>query len=264
MTVTDDDGGVGFDTLVVDVTNIIPEVTSLPDISIFSGGSVSAATKFTDVGVLDTHLASVDWGDGRSNDMTVSESGGSGSVTAEQTYLELGIFPVTVTVTDKDEGSQAITFAVTVTRLPVFIDIKPGSDDNPINLKSKGVIPVAIISTPVAGVGFQPYAAQDTNPMTLQFGPAGATIVHDPGHPEDVNGDGLMDLVIHFRTQMSGLEDGSTAAVLLGETADGRFIESFDLVRILESKGDDAPDDLSSDDSDSNNNGKTDKGKGKG
>lgn len=52
---------------------------------------------------------------------------------------------------------------------PVVIDIKPGSDPNAINPRSKGVIPVAILTTDT-------FDAQSVDPSTVQFGPSSADI----------------------------------------------------------------------------------------
>lgn len=111
---------------------------------------------------------------------------------------------------------------------PVDIDIKPGSDPNSININSKGVIPVAALTT-------GDFYAVDVDADTVRFGPANASPVHSA--LEDVDGDGDIDLILHFRTQEIGIGAGDTEAVLTGETVDGRKLEGSDSVRILENKG---------------------------
>ena len=100
--------------------------------------------------------------------------------------------------------------------LEVAIDIKPGSDPNSINLKSKGVIPVAIL-------GSADFDVTDVDVTTLSF--AGASPVHDltdllvyADHLQDVNLDGFTDLVCHFRTQDTNIASGDTSATLTGAT----------------------------------------------
>ena len=90
--------------------------------------------------------------------------------------------------------------------LTVPIDIKPGSDTNPINLKSKGKIPVAILST----TAFD--ATQELDENTITFGKAGAenSRAKCSKDTEDVNGDALLDLVCHFNTADTGFEEGDT------------------------------------------------------
>ncbi|NIS81010.1 MAG: hypothetical protein GTO14_12565 [Anaerolineales bacterium] len=105
----------------------------------------------------------------------------------------------------------------------VNIDIMPGSDPNTINPRSKGVIPVAILTTDT-------FDATTVDPDTVAFGPDGAEIVHPSGHVEDVDGDADLDLLLHFRTQETGIQCGDTEASLWGETFDGTPIEGSDSI----------------------------------
>jgi len=50
---------------------------------------------------------------------------------------------------------------------------------------------------------------------------------------EDVNGDGLLDVVCHFNTQDTGFQEGDTEGILQGQTVDGTPIEGRDSVRIV-------------------------------
>ena len=62
--ITDDDGGVGVDTLLVGVGNVIPAVNAGPDQATSEGTSSSWLRPATDVGLADTHTATINWGDG--------------------------------------------------------------------------------------------------------------------------------------------------------------------------------------------------------
>jgi hypothetical protein len=109
--------------------------------------------------------------------------------------------------------------------LEMMIDIKPGSDQNCINRGSRGVVPVAVLTTGDFDVCM-------INPDTAQF--AGAW-------PErwklvDVDDDGDDDLLFHFRTQDLNLLDSSTEATLTADLFTGEEVFGTDEVRIVPSK----------------------------
>jgi hypothetical protein len=110
--------------------------------------------------------------------------------------------------------------------LPVEVDIKPNSFPNSMNPKSKGVFPVAILSTSI-------FDATTIDPLSVQFGPDGTIEAHGKGHIEDVDGDGNDDLVLHFRTQETGIACGDTSASLTGETFDGQQIQGSDSIQTV-------------------------------
>jgi hypothetical protein len=120
----------------------------------------------------------------------------------------------------------AFEFDATPTALEVTVDIKPGEFPNTINPKSNGVISVAILTT-------ADFDATTVDPLSVEFGPEGATEAHGKGHREDVNGDGKKDLVLHFRTQETGIACGATEGVLSGETFAGQAIVGADSIKTV-------------------------------
>ena len=102
------------------------------------------------------------------------------------------------------------------------VDIKPGSYPNSTNPGSKGVIPVAILTT-------ADFDALMVDADTVEF--AGTTPRRYA--VEDVDRDGDLDLIMHFRTQETDIQPGDTEACLTGQTYDGMPIVGCDSVRIV-------------------------------
>lgn len=94
------------------------------------------------------------------------------------------------------------------------IEVKPGNGDqaDPINPRSGGVIPVAVLQTdsfdPTERTVDYRFDAAD------EVGCDSAEPVHG-GHVEDVDGDGDEDLVLHFDASETNFEHGDQKAELL-------------------------------------------------
>jgi len=113
--------------------------------------------------------------------------------------------------------------------LAVSIDIKPGSDDNPVNLKANGLLPVAILGSDTFDVG-------EIDQTTLALAGAEPQERGNSGNFgafEDVNSDGFMDLMLRFPIADLSFEPGATEAMLTGSLLDGTDIAGSDWVRLL-------------------------------
>ncbi len=126
-------------------------------------------------------------------------------------------------------GSQDALLLHYVLVLQVSIDIKPGGFPNSIFLGSNGTVPVAILSSAT-------FDATTVDPTTVTL--AGASVaLRGKGTPnasvQDVNVDGLPDLVVHVSTEALQLTEGDTQALLEATTYSGQRIEGSDSVRIV-------------------------------
>ena len=75
VAVTDDNGGTASATLTVTVLNVAPTVDAGLDVPAILREEVSiSAVVFNDLGTLDTHSATIDWGDGTTSVGAVTES----------------------------------------------------------------------------------------------------------------------------------------------------------------------------------------------
>ena len=158
--------------------------------------------------------------------LTISAPGlAEGTYTNQATITVFNEFGLSTT-----ETSEEVTCTILPNQIDVDIDIKPGSDPNSINLNGKGIISVAILGTTNSG-----FNVLDVDVTTLAFGPAGAAPAHlVGGHFEDVNDDGYLDLVSHFRTQQTGIVIGTLVACITGEL-DGIPFEGCDDINTVPS-----------------------------
>ena len=113
----------------------------------------------------------------------------------------------------------------------IDIDIKPGSYPNSINCKNKQeVITVAVLTT-------EDFDAMTVDHTTVTFEEASEIHVDKRGlpikHVEDVDQDGDIDLVFHFRLRDTKLTCASTIGTLKGLTYDGIPIEGTDSVSMI-------------------------------
>jgi uncharacterized delta-60 repeat protein len=232
LQVTDATGQGALSMTTVTVTNAAPAVTVSGPATVASGATVALASSFTDAGRLDTHTASVNWGDGTTTIGTVTETNGSGTVAGSHRYLVPGSYAIAVTVTDDDGGiGQASSASFSVSRAPVGIDVKPGDSSNTIQLSSKQVA-VAVLSTATFD------ATTKVVRTSLTFGRTGseASLLLTKGVPScstpDVNGDGRKDLQCNFTTSLLGLRTTDTQAILRARTIDGVYLEGRNTVRV--------------------------------
>ena len=73
----------------------------------------------------------------------------------------------------------------------------------------------------------------DVDRDTIAFGPPGTLPRHKKlGHVEDVDGDGIDDLMLHFPSQETGIDANDFEACLEAKTLGGQEIGDCDPVRV--------------------------------
>jgi hypothetical protein len=107
--------------------------------------------------------------------------------------------------------------------------IKPGEDPPAINMRSKGTIPVAILST----ASFDATSAVDRG--SLSFGQSGDehSLSFCNAGGGEIDGDSLQDLVCHFETGLTGFQSGDSVGLLKGKTTGGTSIHGTASVLIV-------------------------------
>ena len=186
------------------------------------------------------HTQPVD-GDGNSAGTVVVNEDGSFTYTPESDFYGDATFEYTVT----DGNGEYDTATVTIAVAPVVdavIDVKPGNghEIDPVNLGSKGVLPIVIYSD--AAIDFDATTV-DVDSIRLN----GQDVELRNAVFEDLNGDGLDDLVLHFETksvkEQEVFDSSDFGEQLLTITAEidgaaaGPDLIGQDIIRLVPQKG---------------------------
>ena len=130
----------------------------------------------------------------------------------------------------RSNGSYILTISgVSLPVTQINIDIKPGSGETaPINPKSKGVIPVALLSS-------AEFDALTVDLKTLTFGSTGnePSYVRCNKNGVDFNGDGRLDLLCHFENQLTKFDSDDVRGTVKGRTLNGMQFEGRGMLKIV-------------------------------
>ena len=152
-----------------------------------------------------------------------------------QWLFPIGLTDVTLTVTDPEGASDTAETEVTVTAREVAIDIKPGDDENTINLGSQGVLRVAFLTDDT-------FNASTIDPLTVTLagrGFSGLIKMRGKRNPqpmasfEDIDEDGDLDLLVYLEIENLALEPTATVCMLGALTTDGWVVQGQDIVNIV-------------------------------
>ncbi len=135
-------------------------------------------------------------------------------------------------------GNTAMTFrmwnwrvdAVELTgTLMAGVDIRPGSNINPVNLKSNGVLPVAIYGSDYLDVS-------QIDLLSLDLDGAGADVKGNSDYSavfKDINGDSILDLLVFFEMEDLVAEADATELTLFGMLEDGTEFRGSDSIKMV-------------------------------
>ncbi len=180
-----------------------------------------------------------------------TDAGGQAIFDVNYTSLQsLGLivdhtYNIHVKVTDSKGQSSVADTTLTIVPKPatlVAVDIKPGSCPNPVNVKSKSVLPIAILGTEdVNVITIDPTSVRLAGVAPLRRGYEDVSApVSDSNDCNcvEVGPDGFLDLTLKFKTQeiveaIGDVNDGDVLELpLTGVLSDGSPIEGADCILI--------------------------------
>jgi len=131
--------------------------------------------------------------------------------------------------------------------IPAIIDIKPQSCPNPLNVRSKGVLPVAILGTEdvnVYDINVPTLLLEGVAPIRSNYEDVATPVMDGQECECTTEGpDGYLDLTLKFETEeivnaLGEVVNGETLVLTLtGESLDGTPIEGSDCILVISKKG---------------------------
>ncbi|HVS15470.1 MAG TPA: hypothetical protein VMV46_16215 [Thermoanaerobaculia bacterium] len=105
----------------------------------------------------------------------------------------------------------------------VGLDVRPRTPSNLVHVGSNAILPVAILTSAELD-------ATRVDPSTLALGPGEAPALLGRGGAFDVDGDGMPDLVVHFRVADTGLGCDDREVAIRGLAPDGLPLHGADAI----------------------------------
>jgi len=108
---------------------VLQSINSLPVVDeivvsaevVLLGTSIDAIGSFVDADSDDVHQAVWDWGDATTSDGSIDEANGTGTVIGDHLYTEVGVYPVSLIVTDNHDGAGVGVFEYVEVTTPILL-----------------------------------------------------------------------------------------------------------------------------------------------
>ncbi|HEX6570619.1 MAG TPA: PKD domain-containing protein [Steroidobacteraceae bacterium] len=246
--ISDDDLGSDSEiSAALTVHNVDPVIQAFESDATFAdkgeeGEPVNVSGDFTDVGVLDTHSAMVDWGDGTVEALALVQGAGSGTVQGSHAYAAGGLYTITLTVTDDDTGSHQMSTLAVITGVGlnngVLYVIGSAEDDTAhIQQTGNGRIKVHASFIPEPFREFDAdqveqiisYLCQGDDRLTIAGNVTKPAIVHGDAGDDHLHGGGGATVLI----------GGSGNDTLIGQSGPNILIGGTGQDRVVGGRGDD-------------------------
>ncbi len=153
---------------------------------------------------------------------------------------QLTFNPATFEITAPDTNTDTVIIVVDGdeisiepggSKIIVEIDIKPGSETNCFNQNGHGVLPVAILGSPLLNVEDIDIESLSLQGLTVKMTGKSNKLL---ARSEYVNDDPYPDLMVQFEDSDSWVDIGTGSVLLNGKMLDGRYIEGSDGICIIE------------------------------
>jgi hypothetical protein len=233
LKVTDNGGLTDTATATVTVFNVSPTADAGLDQTVTAGDMVYFNGNMTDPGWLDTHT--YEWDFNAGDGIGVDAAG----QTPTHIYYNVGVYTVTLTVTDDDGGVSSDTLVVTVNPIPATIDCDP----NTLNLKSNGRWITCYIELP----GGYNVAQIDATSILLngvilpELDPKYGFVTDPDSYLMDHDGDGILERMVKFdRAQVQALfplPTNNAILIITGKVFHNQGLADFegqDTIRVID------------------------------
>ena len=205
-------------------------VRSLDSVLVIYGPDLSVLRQVDDVPSNSVDAGSISRFDARLDNVVLPVSGvyTVGVASSGRTFLPGGSVTSFVARSTSNGSYTLIISGVTPSVQQISIEIKPGAGSiAPLNPKSKGNVPVALLSS-------TDFDALKADRASITFGSTGdeRSLLRCGKDGEDVNGDGRLDLICHFDNQAASFDQSDEEGIVRG-TVGGMPFEGRGWLKIV-------------------------------